>query len=305
MLVRRGSLQHRGNSMPYQSIQQQQRGLEKPVDSARPLFVAKLRIVDAETDHPVKHLDPLVNGAVIDIARIGTRNLTIEAVAAAAAATAGGDHQHIAYIQWKMDGREDTVQTERVAPYTMCGGKGRDLFACHTKSPLYFEVGSVCRVTATAYGRDGTVGNSLSFWYRVEDSSTFPPFPMDDDANMEITGMKFVLVDADTDQDVYPLYDRVMIDMNIFPRINVRADVMDRSFPTASVVFQIGPDVVRIENHPPYALHGNIGPNYLPWTPTEVGMTYIQATAYSEKGGKGIMGPTGAVSVLILTPFSN
>jgi hypothetical protein len=66
-----------------------------------------------------------------------------------------------------------------------------------------------------------------------------------------------------------------------------------------SVVFKLDGTVFRIENTAPYALAGNNGTDYFPWTPS-LGGHNLTATAYPQPNGQGTAGNT-LLSYFIVT----
>ncbi|MBD2722161.1 hypothetical protein IC234_08470, partial [Hymenobacter sp. BT189] len=83
-----------------------------------------------------------------------------------------------------------------------------------------------------------------------------------------VTG--FVLVNADTDLDIFALTPGMTLDLNTLPtrNLNIRADV-DTS-PAGSVTFALsGADAwTATENVPPYALFSDVAGDYFAWFPT-------------------------------------
>jgi hypothetical protein len=106
-----------------------------------------------------------------------------------------------------------------------------------------------------------------------------------------VTG--FRLVNADTDQTLYWLGTGSAsnyINYATLPtqRLNVEATTTGT---VGSVVFKLDGNVFRIENAAPYALAGNNGPDYYPWTPG-LGGHNLTATAYPQPNGEGSAGNT-------------
>lgn len=169
------------------------------------------------------------------------------------------------------------------------------------------QVGQSHRVTATSYTSlvhdsstdDATAGNTISVWFTVVNSATRPPIYTEPPNTEEVPSTKLILVDADSDQDIDVLTNRYLVEMAIFPRINIRAEPYP-GFSTKSVVFSVDTKVMRIENTKPYAIMGNRGQDYFAWSPTEYqGMTLIEATPYSGKNGQGTAGPKAKISIVI------
>ena len=105
-------------------------------------------------------------------------------------------------------------------------------------------------------------------------------------SGQEVTG--FVLVDASTDLDIGPLTDGDTIDLDVVgDQLNIRAEVTG---PVESVRFGLdGTANYQTESTPPYALAGDSGGNYNPWTPGLGGHTLI-ATPYTEDNAGGVAG---------------
>ena len=105
-------------------------------------------------------------------------------------------------------------------------------------------------------------------------------------SGQEVTG--FVLVDASTDLDIGPLTDGDTIDLDVVgDQLNIRAEVTG---PVESVRFGLdGTANYQTESTPPYALAGDSGGNYNPWTPGLGGHTLI-ATPYPEDNAGGVAG---------------
>jgi hypothetical protein len=118
--------------------------------------VSGLTLVNADTDGPVATLS---DGAVIDLAAIGTANLNI-------LATASDD---TASVRFALDGVAD-FKTESTAPFAMGGNDGRDFFAW---TPDLGEH----TLTATPYERTrarGPAGESKSVRFTVVSTSQTP-----------------------------------------------------------------------------------------------------------------------------------
>ena len=96
---------------------------------------------------------------------------------------------------------------------------------------------------------------------------------------------KFVLINADTDQDIAELTDGYVINLNEVGRnLNVRAEVNST---VGSIRFGLdGNPNFQIEGVAPYALAGDRNGDYLSWTPS-LGDHILTATAFSELNGGG------------------
>ena len=98
------------------------------------------------------------------------------------------------------------------------------------------------------------------------------------------------LVNADTDQDIQPLYDGVVVNLDAIGTTNltVRADVVGT---VASVKLDLtgSRTTTRIENTVPYALAGNTNGNYAPYT-LGIGAYRLKAQSYSATNAGGSAG---------------
>jgi hypothetical protein len=103
----------------------------------------------------------------------------------------------------------------------------------------------------------------------------------------------FQLINAETGQPIpnfSPLTDWALIDLSLLPtrKLSIRAQTEPE--PTGSVTFSLsGSNHVQIENTSPYALFGNRGDRYTPWTP-EVGQYTLTTTLYTGPNATGIIG---------------
>jgi hypothetical protein len=102
------------------------------------------------------------------------------------------------------------------------------------------------------------------------------------------TVTEFVLVDATTDLDIGPLGDGGTIDLDaVGDLLNIRAEV---SGTVESVRFGLDATTNhQTENAPPYALAGDSGGDYNPWTPGLGGHTLV-ATPYTDDNAGGTPG---------------
>ena len=98
----------------------------------------------------------------------------------------------------------------------------------------------------------------------------------------------FTLVNADTDQDLGVLADGAVIDLTTLPTRNLNVRANTSPSPVGSVRFVLDGNAA-IENAAPYALAGDAGGNYNPWTPT-VTSHILTATPYSGAGATGAAG---------------
>ena len=107
------------------------------------------------------------------------------------------------------------------------------------------------------------------------------------------------LLNATTDSEIGPLSDGDVInlaELNGDP-INVRANTSPAT--VGSVVFTLQGTPFRTENAAPYALVGNSGNDYYPWSPSP-GDYELQATPFSQSKGLGTAGSTLTVTFTVV-----
>jgi len=112
----------------------------------------------------------------------------------------------------------------------------------------------------------------------------------------------FVLYDADSDEPIVqfsPLLDGAQINLTELGVTNLNIQAVANSI-TGSVRFAFnGNPNFQTENAAPYALFGNIGPDYNPW-PAVVGDYVVTATPFAGEGGAGLAGQANTVSFSII-----
>lgn len=111
------------------------------------------------------------------------------------------------------------------------------------------------------------------------------------------TVTRLMLINADTDQDLFELLPGMEIDLAVTgPALNVRAET-DPS-PTGSVRFDYEGQI-RIESGAPYAAFGNTGGDYASWTPA-LGSRTLEAVAFTGAGATGTPGAAYTVDFTVV-----
>ena len=126
------------------------------------------------------------------------------------------------------------------------------------------------------------------------------PTPTPIPAPNQLAVIKFVLVNADTNQDIGPLTDGVTINLASLPteNVNVRAETQPAT--VGSVVFALnGNNKFSTENIPPYALAGDNSGNYNPST-FGIGQYKLTATPYKGSNGTGAKGTALNVTFTVI-----
>ena len=214
-------------------------------------------LIDTDIDEPVAAFNPMPGNAVLDLSKL-PRNLSIRANM-----TASGIHSVV--FDWN---DEMEYNTENFVPYSLCLDHDGDYLACH------FGLGEQT-ITATGYSENNGHGDKIEMGtinFSVINSGN------------AVTG--FVLVDADSDEDIQPLFDGDTIDLSLLPHnLNIRAEAGEI---VESVRFKLSPNdgYERIENIVPYALYGDIDSDYFAGQ-FHTGENVISAVPYSENRASG------------------
>ena len=307
---------------------------------------------DAATDVDIQ---PLVNGAVLNLATLPTRNLNIRANANPA--TTGS-------VVFVLGGAESRTSTENVEPYALFSDVGGDY------NPWTPTVGNYT-LLATPYagaGATGAPGTPLSISFTVIDQVPPGPFtlttavfgsgtiikspnqatypggtvvtltatpaagfqftgwsgdatgmasplavPMTGNKNITATFTaastqqvtSFTLVNATTNADIQPLAAGATLNLATLPTRNLSVRANTNPATVGSVLFALSGAATQnqTESAVPYALFGDVGGTYNPWTPP-VGSYSLLATPYTGAGGSGAVGAplTVAFSVIDQAP---
>ncbi len=151
---------------------------------------------------------------------------------------------------------------------------------------------------------------SLNACQKAELEETFsnePPVEMiasEDEIASSISTTKantFTLINADSDKDISVIENGATINLaNLSSKkINVRANIT--TVKGGSLVWNLSGTETKkaIEATAPFALFGNSGTNYYPWTP-KLGSYTLTATAYSLSGGKGTRGTSVTIKFKVI-----
>ncbi len=117
-------------------------------------------------------------------------------------------------------------------------------------------------------------------------------------AGQAVTG--FTLINADTDTEIGPLNDGMVLDLALLPtrNLNVRANTSPVTVGSVRFAYD-GSSNYRTENVAPYALAGDAGGDFYPWTPSN-GPHSLTATPWSGSGATGTAGASMTISFTIL-----
>ncbi len=118
--------------------------------------------------------------------------------------------------------------------------------------------------------------------------------------NASVSGV--VLVNATTDQDLFPLTIGTVVDLSqTGTNLNVRANISPQT--VGSVVFNLN-GVTYLENSFLYAMYGNVGSNYNNGT-LAPGSYTLTVTPFSQSGGGGTAGQATTISFTVVSQVSD
>ena len=110
---------------------------------------------------------------------------------------------------------------------------------------------------------------------------------------------KFVLVNTETNQNLFDLVDGQTLDLNRLPPFSVRAQVAGHD-EVSRVSFEVDSREIRRDHSPPYLIAGDSPRRgYERWTPS-VGRHTITATAYVQQGNAGMKGGSLTIEIEVI-----
>jgi hypothetical protein len=112
--------------------------------------------------------------------------------------------------------------------------------------------------------------------------------------NNTVSVVSFTLMDADTDQPLFEVTDRIVLNLDVLPaNLNIRADTVPAQ--VGSVGYEYDGDLGRTENITPYSLGGDDGTgDFAPFELT-LGEHVVAGTAYEGPDGSGTRGGSTTV----------
>jgi len=231
------------------------------INSSSQLSVTSFTLVNAETN---TDLFELQEGMVIDINSLPTNHLDIRA----------NTTDDVESVKLSLSGSQTSGRTESLVPYALF----QDLPIGNYKGNN-FSIGTYA-VIGVPYSEDrarGSLGSSYRINFELVDSS------------LEV--IDFMLVNADTDEDIFPLVAGMIIDINELPTLNldIRANTTED---VESVRLSISGAISssRTESLVPYALFQDLPIGDYKGNNFEVGAYTVSATPYSENSLKGQKG---------------
>ena len=204
-----------------------------------------------------------------------------------------GDYQvtlHFAEIYWGATGGGSGSVGKRVFSTNLEGGpielSGYDIYA---------EVGAMTatKKTYTATVSDGILNIDFSSTVNQPKLSALEIVPVAVPIGNSVA--KLMLVNADTKQDIGPMYDGITLDFTTIGTKNLSVRAETNPSVVGSVRFALDTNSnFRTESVKPYTLNGDNGPDYYAWTPS-VGDHTLSATPYSKSSATGTVGTSLSV----------
>ncbi|MEK6476899.1 S8 family serine peptidase [Catalinimonas sp. 4WD22] len=229
--------------------------------------VASFTLFDVATDQPVEILE---DGAVINL--LTTPDISI---------VANPEFEDFdGSIAFYLNG--ELIQTENLAPYAIAGDDDGDLTAFEIEPGEY----TLTAMTFTENNSEGMEGTSTTIEFEVVEE-------------LEVTSL--VLVESNSDEDLIALEDGLIIPLDLFPDVNVRAEV--NSSLVSSVEFRVNGEVYNVDNEAPYALGEEEGGDYqaLDLPPGEYTITAIP---FGQEGALGNIGIAFTVVIELENNFA-
>lgn len=161
---------------------------------------------------------------------------------------------------------------------------------------------TVTQTAGLSSGADFPVGTTTNTFEIVDasgntSSCSFEVTVEEEVVNTTLSLTDFVLIDADTDTDLFMLTEGIAIDINSLPtlNLNIRADA---TLDVESVTFALTGTLThnQTENILPYALYGDFPAGDYTGNAFDVGAYTLIGTPYSEKGAKGDTGEIRTVN---------
>lgn len=243
--------------------------------------ITQFNLMDADTDTP---LAVLVDGFVVPLDSLASQNLNVQAVA-----DSGGFHIDRVCFTQIFDGVANySHRCESAPPYALYGDTGGDYFIWNP-DPGSYEVWATPFYTPAGATESVRSPDSLGVSFEV----TGTPVEVGVDSTLTVTDL--VLINAETDEDLFPLEDGMNLYRDEVPdSLNIRAEGSEG---VGSMTFRIaGTAFERTESGQPWAYWGDGSGDYHGYVP-EAGVLGLNVTPWSAGGGSGDMGITREMDI--------
>lgn len=233
------------------------------------ISITEFMLVNAETD---EDLFLLTEGMQIDLSSLSTHNLDIRA-------NTDGD---VESVQLQLEGNLEIIRTENLEPYALYGDSPAGVY-----NGAAFTAG-VYKISASPYALDrlgGKIGASLSVNFELVDLTPI----------LSVTS--FILINADTNEDILTFTDGMQIEISSLPTLNldIRANTTD-DVESVSSSLSGEQTASRTENVAPYALFGDFPAGNYNGNDFEAGNYSITAVGYSQDNLGGEIGEPLSIS---------
>lgn len=269
--------------------------------------VTKIIVVNAETDEDM-----------FDVATTGLTNLDL--VALPPFTLRAGTMGSVGSVWFWVN--DENVQKENFSPYVINGDTMGDVEEWVIDPGKFYEVTATAFSDSEGAGTEGSSVTVLISTFSSESQNPTPspatpapttpapvtpapispapvatvkmtpspitpapvtPAPMAPTLGTGVT--RFMLVNTETDRDMYALTDGVnVLDPDQLPPFSIRAET---SGTVGSVWFWVNNERVRRENVAPFSIAGDKKGNYKTWKVDRGAYYEVKATAFSEKRGQG------------------
>ncbi len=233
--------------------------------TSTPQSVSSLSLLNGDTGAVISGYATLPSGTTLDLAKLPTRNLKIQANTSPA--TVGS-------VRFALDSNT-AYATDSTAPYAFSSAWTPSVGSHTVKATPY-----------TGSGATGTAGTALTIALTVTDSGG----GNSGEGSSGPAVSSATVMNADTDQAILALHNGATLDLATLPTTNLNVRANTDPATVGSVRFALDSNGnYRTETMPPYALAGDTSGDYWPWTPS-VGSHTLTITPYSGAGGTGTAG---------------
>ncbi len=116
---------------------------------------------------------------------------------------------------------------------------------------------------------------------------------------LEMAVVSFSLINADTDEELGPLVEGDVLNLAALPSRNLSVRARTEPSKVGSVEFALDGEAVQVESGAPYAIAGNDGNDYNPWTPP-LGKHELAATPYEKAYAQGATGTALRITFTVI-----
>lgn len=238
--------------------------------------VTGFNLIDACTNQPIQ---PLVNGAVLNLATLQTRSLNIQALT---------NPSKVGSVLFDLSGQQTKVRSDDSGPhYSLHGDKKGNYFSWTPPVGTY-------TLTAGTYSKSngcGTPGCEQTITFTVIDQPA---------TNTSVTG--FNLINAVSNQPIKPLVNGDVLNLATLPTRKLNIQALTNPAKVGSVLFNLSGQESKVrsdDSGPGYSLQGDKNGDYFNWTP-KPGTYTLRAQSYSGSNGTGTPGGQKTITFTVI-----